>query len=112
MKNHIVKTSVTLAIGLLTATSAVRADSFFTDVRDGSERIARETWDGTKAVTRTIVHSPGLAYDAIRGRPHDTVMREHRDGESVALTGHRTGTKTQSPEMNTAVMTDHDKSQM
>ena len=87
MKSTITKTTAALAIGLITATTAVRADSFFERVKTGTMNAAADTWDGTKAVARSVVDAPSTAYHVARGdRP---LILHHREAErqQIALTG-------------------------
>ena len=54
-----------------------------------SKGFADATWDGSKKVARTVVHSPVIAYEVVRGErpvfPHQT----------AALTGHRAKSRTE-----------------
>jgi hypothetical protein len=90
MKSTITKTTVALAIGLVAASSAVRADSFFERVKNGTMNAAADTWDGSKAVARSIVRAPQTAYQVARGDRPLFLHREVPGREQMALTGHRT----------------------
>jgi len=94
MRSSTAKAVLALAIGLITATSAAYADSVFTDIGHGTATVAKNTWHGTEAVTRTVVYSPVIAYQVVRGQrplfPHSTAARDQRHREQMALTGHRT----------------------
>jgi hypothetical protein len=93
MQSSTAKAALALAICLITATSAARADSVFTDIGHGTARVAKDTWHGTEAVTRTVVYSPVIAYQVARGErplfPQDTATRDRRHREQIALGGHR-----------------------
>jgi hypothetical protein len=87
MKSTITKTTVALAIGLVTATSPVRAESFFESVKNGTMDAAAATWEGSKAVARSVIHAPATAYHVARGdRP---LFLNHREAEhrQIALSG-------------------------
>jgi hypothetical protein len=97
MKNSIAKAALAIGIGLATATSSAFAgpgprDSVFTEIKDGSVHFAKNTWEVTKDVSRTVVHSPVIAYQVARGeRPlftHETASREDGRRQQIALTGH------------------------
>jgi hypothetical protein len=105
MKSIIAKTAVAFAIGLITATSSANA-AFVQNVKNDSVRIASETWHGTVAVSRTVVHSPVIAYQAMKGERPLFSRNNERSHESVALTGHRTQMYPRTG------MTAHDRSQM
>ena len=97
MKNSIIKAALAIGIGLATATSSAFAGpgprDVFTDIKDGSVRFAKNTWEVTKDVSRTVVHSPVIAYQVARGeRPlftHETASRDSGRREQIALAGHR-----------------------
>ena len=88
MKSTITKITVALAIGLVAATTAARADSFFERVKNGTMNAAADTWDGSKAVARSIVHAPQTAYQVARGeRP--LFLHQANGRDQMALTGHQ-----------------------
>ncbi len=60
-----------------------------TTVHD-TKGFAATTWDESKMVGRTIVYSPVIAYEVIRGeRPLFTHARTGDGREQMALSGHR-----------------------
>ena len=111
MISNTAKIALALAIGLATATSAAYAgpaqthmdngaqpaqDNVFRDMANTSVHLARETWHGSERVADTVVHSPVIAFQAIRGeRPlvsHETAAQNTGHREQIALTGHRKDT--------------------
>jgi hypothetical protein len=105
MKTHtIAKAAVAAAIVLYAASSAAYADqagmgtqprheSNMGKIEQGARNAARDTWQETVKVTRSVVDSPVTAYHVVRGdRPlftHNN-MRDTDRRQGVALTGHRT----------------------
>ncbi len=89
MKSSTAKAALALAIGLITATSAARAD-VFRDMGHDTAYAAKGTWHFTTDVARTVVYSPVIAYQVARGErslfPQDARARDqHR--EQIALAG-------------------------
>jgi len=62
-----------------------------------SKGMAQATWDESRKVARTVVYSPVIGYEVMRGErplfPHYTASREQGRREQIALTGHRTDQK-------------------
>jgi hypothetical protein len=94
MKSSTAKITLALAVGLITAAGAARADNVFTDIGHGTAYAAKSTWHFSKDAANTVVHSPVIAYEVVRGErplfPHNTAARDQRSREQMALTGHRT----------------------
>lgn len=127
MKNLILETGAAIAIVLITGTGAACADtgdsqdSTMQKIEHGSAHVAKATmhdtrmlahdtvhggkgiaasaWDESKRIGRTVVDSPVIAYEVVRGErplfPQKTESREESRREQVALTGHRTKSRTE-----------------
>ena len=92
MKSIIPKAAIAAAIGLLTVTGAAQAGQFMHDVVQAPVRVAQAGWHEAGRIGRTAVHTPVIAYRAIRGeRPTDPYR--HGSDPEVAMGGHR-------PDMN------------
>ena len=121
MKNSIAKAIAATAIGLITATSAAYASDQTTQestmgrIEQGTAHVARTTWRDSKSVARTtvsdskgfaaatwdaskrvagtVIDSPVIAWQVVRGErplfPHETASRGEGHREQIALTGHR-----------------------
>jgi hypothetical protein len=109
MKSNIAKAAVAAAIGLVTAISAAYGapgdtrtagtttpgfKNTIMDMGQTSVDMAKDTWRFTGRVGRTVVDSPVIAYQVVRGErplfPHEMASRNTGRHEQVALTGHRT----------------------
>jgi hypothetical protein len=57
-----------------------------------SKGIAQSAWDGSKRAARTVVYSPVIAYEVVRGErplfPHYAASHQG-SRQQIALTGHR-----------------------
>jgi len=98
MKNSIIKAAVATAVGLITATSAAFAgpachQTAMQKIERGTTDMAHLTWRDSKRVARTVVHSPVIAYQVVRGDrplfPRETASRGQGHREQIALAGHR-----------------------
>jgi hypothetical protein len=109
MKSIVIKAGAAIALGLITAATAASAETTVQKVENGTTHVAKTTyrdskglakttwtdsksfaavsWDESKKVGRTIVYSPVIAYDVMRGeRPLFSHPQDRR--QQIALTGH------------------------
>lgn len=108
MKNSIKKAIAVTALGLIAATNASNAmpasrndsdrETSMGKIETGTAGFAKGTWRESKAIARTVVYSPVIAWQVIRGErpmfPRGTASSHKQDRhEQIALTGHRAKTK-------------------